>query len=285
VYLGCEGAGVVATGWLWLTRGADPARYAERNFRLQCWWAGTLFAAARRLFALRLEVEGDELAAKGPVIVLLRHASVGDTLLPVALLSAPHGLRLRYVLKRELLWDPCLDIVGQRLPNAFVRRGSTDAAREIATVRALADGLGPGDGVLLYPEGTRFSPGRRKAALDKLAATPALLPRAEALTHVLPPRLGGVLALLDHAPDVDVVFCGHVGFDGVRRLGDLWNGALVGRALRVTLWRCPRASIPTDREGRVDWLYEQWARRDRWVAAAGAQVMHVPVAGVTDRSA
>ena len=36
--------------------------------------------------------------------------------------SRRYHLRLRYVLKRELLWDPCLDIVGQRVPNIFVDR-------------------------------------------------------------------------------------------------------------------------------------------------------------------
>ena len=58
-------------------------------------------------------------------------------LLAAALLSRPHGVRLRYVLKRELLWDPCLDIVGHRLPNAFVRRGSRDTAGDVAAVRGL----------------------------------------------------------------------------------------------------------------------------------------------------
>ena len=41
-------------------------------------------------------------------------------------------IRLRYVLKHELRWDPCLDIVGWRLPNAFVRRGAQDTAGDVA---------------------------------------------------------------------------------------------------------------------------------------------------------
>ena len=34
------------------------------------------------------------------------------------------------------------------------------------------------------------------------------------MRNLLPPRLTGPLALLERAPDLDVVFCGHVGFDG-----------------------------------------------------------------------
>jgi 1-acyl-sn-glycerol-3-phosphate acyltransferase len=86
------------------------------------------------------------------VIVLMRHASLADSLLPAVLLGT-RGLRLRYVLKRELLWDPCLDVVGQRLPNAFIRRGSGESDAEIDAIRALGRDLGDDEGVLIYPEG------------------------------------------------------------------------------------------------------------------------------------
>jgi len=272
VYLVCECAGVLASAWIWLTRGRDHDAWVQRNFRLQNWWAGTLFAAGARLYGLRVQVDGADSVAPGPVVLLVRHSSVADTLVPAVFVSARLGLLLKYVLKRELLLDPCLDIVGQRLPNVFVRRGGADPAREVANVRRLAQDLGSGEGVIVFPEGTRFSPKRRAEALTRLAASdPALARRAAGLTATLPPRLGGTLALLDAAPDADVVVCGHVGFDGVRRLGDLWNGALVGRAVHVTFWRCPRATIPTDRAGQTDWLYTQWERLDAWVNAANAR--------------
>ena len=37
--------------------------------------------------------------------------------------------------------------------------------------------------------------------------------RAEAMTNVLAPRPGGVLAALDAAPDADVVLVAHTGLD------------------------------------------------------------------------
>jgi len=38
------------------------------------------------------------------------------------------------VLKRELLADPCLDIVGNRLPNHFLDRHATDSGPELAAL-------------------------------------------------------------------------------------------------------------------------------------------------------
>ena len=72
------------------------------------------------------------------MLLFPRHVSVADTLLPAVFVSSRNGILLRHVLKRELLWDPCLDIVGNRLPNCFVRRDSRDSAREIRAVAALA---------------------------------------------------------------------------------------------------------------------------------------------------
>jgi 1-acyl-sn-glycerol-3-phosphate acyltransferase len=246
-----------------------PALSERLHFRLQCWWARWLLGGAAHLFGLRITARGVEGLGGGPILLLMRHASVIDTLLPAALVSSRTGLRLRYVIKRELLWDPCLDVVGQRLPNAFVRRGGGGAAEEIARVADLARALGPHDGVLVYPEGTRFTPARREQVLARFSqsADAKHVERARALHHVLPPRLGGTLALLDAAPGVDVVFGAHVGLEALRSLANLWSGGLVGRAIELELWRVPAASIPRGREEQALWLYDQWQRVDAWVAA------------------
>jgi 1-acyl-sn-glycerol-3-phosphate acyltransferase len=266
-YLAMESAGIAAAAAAWLARPLAGPRYAAWNFRLQCLWGSGLFAAARRLYGLRLEEAGAEaLAEPAPILLLLRHASVADTLLPAVLVSSRTGRRLRYVMKRELLWDPCLDLVGQRLPNAFVRRGTGDAA-ETALVHRLALGLGPDEGVLLYPEGTRFTPQRRRRALDRIArsADAKLLERASSLQWLLPPRLGGVLALLDAAPGTDVVFGVHTGLEGVRSVADVAAGALIGRRIQVEFRRVSAGSIPASREQRIEWLYDQWAQLDAWL--------------------
>src|SRR5262249_52808520 len=156
--------------------------------------------------------------------VFLRHASVADTLLPAVFIANPNGLKLRYVLKHELLLDPCLDIVGNRLPNSFVRRSSGDSYRVLELMR----NLGPRDGVIIYPEGTRFSYAKREAIIAQLESKGEsyLCAKARMLKHVLPPRLGGPLNLLDHNESADAVFCAHCGFDGVVDLRDFLKGSL-----------------------------------------------------------
>ena len=172
------------------------------------------------------------------------------------------------MLKRDLLSDPCLDVAGKRLPNYFVRRGTGEEI-ERRNIRSLAEGLGSRDGVLLYPEGTRFTPERRRTAIGRLAETdPGLAARAEHIEHLLPPRVGGFLAVLDGAPQADVVVLAHQGFDGLRLIRDIWGGALTGRTVRVHFTRTPRADIPAGRDERVAWLFDAWAAADRWVGAS-----------------
>jgi 1-acyl-sn-glycerol-3-phosphate acyltransferase len=268
LYLLCEVVGVLASLALWRPGGLSE-RSLDRHYRLQRWWAGSLFSGGRRIFDFDLTIEGEEEVGDGPLLVLIRHASTADTPLPVVLLSVRHGLRMRYVLKRELLWDPCLDLVGQRLPNVFVRRGSSDPPREAARVASLARDVGSRDGVLIYPEGTRFSPEKRERALAAIAqrGESARLARATKLRHVLPPRPAGVLALLEAAPSADVLVIAHTGFEDSSRFTDFWNGALVGQRIRVRLWRVPRREIPETVDARVAWLDHQWARIDDWIAA------------------
>jgi 1-acyl-sn-glycerol-3-phosphate acyltransferase len=271
-YLGCEVAGLVCAFSLWVARRAlawDDARWLAWNFRLKCWWARQLVRGARLCFGLRFQVDGREALGRGPYLVFMRHASTADTILTTALLSDPLGLDFRHVIKRELLWDPCLDVAGNRLPNCFVDRDSPDSAREIAGVRRLAEDLAPGHGVLIYPEGTRFTLEKRARILTKLASGghADLAARARALRHVLPPRLGGPLALLDFAPPADVVLCAHVGFDGIQSFREFLSGNLVGRLIHVSYRIVPGADVPPDRDARIDWLFEQWERVDEWVAA------------------
>jgi 1-acyl-sn-glycerol-3-phosphate acyltransferase len=266
VYLGLEIWGLLSALGLAL---ASSRRSAEENltanFHLQWRWVGLLFAALRSLFRLRVTVEGGELAREGPFLLLVRHASVGDTLLPTTFVSAPHGIRLRFVLKHELLYDPCLDVVGQRIPNLFVRRSGRK--RESEKIRALARDLGPRDAVLVYPEGTRFSAEKRERRIARLEESKDAFAadRARALSHVLPPRMGGFLAVLETSAPLDVVILTHHGLDGVRRLSDLWDGSLLDALLVLSFRRFPADTIPASNAERQEWLHARWKEVDEWV--------------------
>lgn len=270
VYLACEVGGLLVSLVLWAARPLwTREEWLGRHYALQTAWARTLFRAASRLFSFRPEIEGEGAVGLGSVLVFIRHASVADTLLPAVFLTGRHGLRLRYVLKRELLWDPCLDVVGQRLPNVFVRRDATDTARELEALRVLASDLAADEGLLIYPEGTRFTAAKRARRLAQIAEAGDIerLARAERLARVLPPRLGGPLTLVEARPQDDVLVVAHTGFEGIETFGDTWTGGLIGRRIHIGLWRVPRAAIPEERAARVRWLDDLWAQVDAWVAA------------------
>lgn len=278
LYLACEVAGVTLATLLWLAtlggRIGGPGRYLEANAALQRWWTGTLFKGSVRLFSMMVHVEGLELAQSGPLLLFVRHASTADTVLAAALVANPHRLLLRYVLKRELLWDPCLDIVGRRLPNAFVDRTGSRSRAEVAAVARLGKDLDARSAVLIYPEGTRFTAEKLARGLQALRERnqERLVAIASGFRHVLPPRLGGPLALLEAAPGVDLLLVEHTGFEGAGSFTRLWSGGLVGQSIRVRLRRFSAGTIPA--MGRDEWLFERWAEMDDWIAPSSAAEAH-----------
>ncbi len=262
-YFGLELIALVLVAWTFLTQVSGERR--ERSlYRLQSWWANLTLSVAAKALDLRIIVDGDDCTMPGPTILLVRHASILDTLLPSVYVQRPHDYRVRYVLKQELLFDPCLDIVGNALPNYFVDR-TGDVERELEGMRALVQNLGQ-DGVLIFPEGTRFSLKKREKALRKLEAEASpLLAAARRLTHVLPPKPAGVLTLLRELPSVDCVFLSHTGLEAFAKIGDLLSGEVVGSTVHVQLWRVDANDIPEETDERLRWLYAQWEKVNAFV--------------------
>lgn len=271
-YLFGETAGLFTYLLLWIGSGFGLAGAAlERwTFVLQRWWCGWLFRSVRVVFRMRLSVEGASEVAAGPFVLLTRHASIIDTLIPAAVAQASFGIRLRYVFKKELLWDPCLDAATDRVPGVFLSRSGDESERQVELVRRIARDLGPRDAVLIFPEGTRFTAAKRDRVIAKLSASaPVLAQRASGYRNVLPPRLGGTLALLEPSVDADVVICEHTGLEGFATIGDVWSGSLVGSTIRVRLRRFPRPEIPNDRDGQSEWLFDRWSEVDAWISGSG----------------
>lgn len=264
----CETMGLVVAGALFVRRGRgdwqEPALQAA-HYELQRRWAGAILAVAVRCFGLDLRTVGVPPTRDRSLIVLPRHASLIDSFLPAVVLGGDRW-RLRWVMKKSLLFDPCLDVVGHRLPNVFIERGSSDPGAETARVERLAGNLGPGEGLVMFPEGTRFSAARRDRALQRLADDDAeRRARLSGLRHLLPPRTRGPQAVLDAAPEADVCIFGHGGFEGFAGLRDLLRGGLVGRRIDVRLRVFPRSELPTQSAGRVAWLDERWKELDDWL--------------------
>ncbi len=262
--------GIAGLAAIYLITGGPLGRGSLRRRRLvydlRIHWARSHLEGIRVLFGLTFEIEGLEQAGPGPVLVLIRHASIIDNALPDAVIGHAHGLGLRFVIKHELEMLPTIDIGGRWVPTNFVRRASDDPAGEVARLRRLAHDLGEGEGVLIYPEGTRHTPEKLARAQEVIAERlPEVAPLANRLRNLLPPRLGGPLALLDESRGADVVVCGHVGLDGFEYIRDIWAGGLVGTTVRVRFWRYPAAEVPTGETERIAWLYELWQVLDDWV--------------------
>jgi 1-acyl-sn-glycerol-3-phosphate acyltransferase len=264
-----EIAGMLALAIVWVVAGRDRERLIDLTYRVQGAWVKALFGAASRIFDLRFEVHGDACTKPGPILLFMQHASIVDILLPTVFVSNRHGVRLRFVLKRELLALPCLDIAGNRLPNCFVRRQSEDNAAELAEVRRLAEGLSAREGVLIYPEGTRFTARKLERSLAKLAEVdPERHQRVAAQSNTMPIRRGGPLAILAGAPDADIVIAAHRGLIGFAELGDIWRGGMVGRRPEISFWRIPRSEVPSGEDEQVKFLDAAWARVDAFASRA-----------------
>jgi 1-acyl-sn-glycerol-3-phosphate acyltransferase len=252
---------------IWLASGGrDSSRRRERVHRLKRRWLASHLAGIRALFRLRFEIEGLELAGPGPVIVMIRHASIIDNALPDAIVGRAHGLGFRFIIKRELQMLPTIDIGGRWVPTLFVRRASGETAGELDRLRALTIDLSASEGLLIYPEGTRSTPAKLARAKAIIAERqPEIAPLADRLEHLLPPRLGGTLLLLEQAREADVVIFGHVGLDGFERVSDIWSGGLVGGTVKLKFWRFAAAEVPVGRAELIAWLYERWQELDDWV--------------------
>jgi 1-acyl-sn-glycerol-3-phosphate acyltransferase len=259
--------GLLGLFGIWVASGGrDSARRRDRVFRLKRRWLGSHLAGIRALFNLRFEVEDLELAGPGPVLVLIRHASIIDNALPDVIIGGAHGIGFRFVIKRELQMLPTIDIGGRWVPTLFVRRASSDTKAELERMRALTVNMSTSDGLLIYPEGTRSTPAKLARAKEIIAERqPEIAPLAARLQNLLPPRLGGTVELLESARDADVVIFGHYGLDGFEYISDIWSGGLVGTTVRLKFWRFPAADVPRERDKLIVWLYERWQELDDWV--------------------
>jgi 1-acyl-sn-glycerol-3-phosphate acyltransferase len=278
VWLVLESVALSACLALWVASGfgdrlrSDP--FQERHYAVMRWFLATLVGVASSAFRLRVEVEEPEptpaeaeARLARPVIVLSRHAGPGDSFLLVHHLLNRYRRRPRIVLKAALQFDPGLDVVVNRLPNAFVspKRGADTLI--LQAIERLAAGLGPTGALVIFPEGANFTPRRRLRAIRRLEhrAMAEEAARARAMRYLLPPRPGGALAAIGAAPTADVIFVAHTGLEDLSTVGDLWSGLPMEQSIKARWWRVPRTEVPAGREAQTRWLYDWWARIDAWI--------------------
>ncbi len=264
-----ETGGILSAGYLWVRAGFgrrfDGAASRQRHSNLQYWYTSSLLQSARNFCGLEIEVIGLEHAKAGNAIVLGRHCSLVDALLPSSVFGQ-FGHQIKYVLAGGLRWAPNIDIVSGRLDNTFVSRAAASSKADFERLRSMAGRLDNASIAAIFPEGTFFTEQRREKALKRIAKRrPNELARAEALRHVLPPQAAGTFTLLDGAPTADVILMGHVGFESLSTLADIRDSVPSTTPVRLKLWRIPRSEVPDDPDLRIDWIYDLWAQLDDWI--------------------
>lgn len=254
--------GVAVSFILWVS---GQTHNVSAHYRLQRMWAGGLMRALRATVGVSVRVDNVEVLSPGPVLVLSRHASLADSLVSAWAIGNVAGLRPRYVLKRELMADPCLDIVGHRLPNYFLNRSSNDPAEELQGVAELGRNLGEHDVAVIFPEGTRVNDAKREKILQAMAErNPSRATRLAQLRRLLPPKPAGASALINAAPSVDIVVAAHTGFDGLDTFGGmlrrLERGSHQGR-----MWFRRVSRTDVSEEKLAEWLDDVWLALDQEV--------------------
>jgi 1-acyl-sn-glycerol-3-phosphate acyltransferase len=256
----------IASGCGWFIR--NP--FFERiHYDLVQSYLVVFFREARRVLRLKIETVGPSPDAYPgePLLVFCRHAGPGDSFTLMYALMHWYGREPRVVLKEMLAWDPALGVLLTRLPSRFISSHRGKGRDLEAEVGDLARNLDENDAFVIFPEGGKFTPQRRERAINRLnkLGLHGMADRASEMINVLAPRPGGVLAALEAAPEADVLLVAHTGLDHVVTIADVWHSLPMDKRLLMGWWRIPREDIPTEREARIDWLYEWWARVDHWV--------------------
>lgn len=264
--------GMVGTNFVWLTspfgRNVQSPRVQARYSKLMTWWTSQLLAAISRASVLPLDrSQLDESLLGGNAIVIGRHRSLLDAILP-AVIFGNLGVTARYVLKEDLQWDINIDVVGNRMGHVFVDRTPENLEDELAPIRQLGRRIDSQSVGVIFPEGTFFNEKRKARAVTYLRdINDRHADIAEKLEYLLPPRPAGTLALLEGAPEADIIVLGHVGFEAFGTIGDILDNLGANERIKLMAWRFPRKDVPIEPDQQIDWLFDRWLDMDEWIAA------------------
>lgn len=271
IYLIAEIVGIVALAALWIGSGFGLAlksdQWQERHYRFMALWLKALYRAVALLFNLRINIEERPQPQPGPLLVFCRHAGPGNSLMLVGTLMIAYNRRPRIVMLAKLQWDPLFDTMLNRLPNRFITHDKKSSKRYVAAIGELAEGLGPRDALVLFPEGRDFTQRLRLRAIDYLKSKgfTRQAEKAEEMRNVLPPRHRGPMAAIQSAPQADVAFVAHSLLEDIGGFRELWRRVPLAELIDARYWRLPPSEVPKSEQATIDWLYEWWDRIDRWI--------------------
>lgn len=280
VYLVCESVGILACFALWVRSGFGARMRSEAmreaHYELMRWFLATVYRNSVRVLKVAVDVDHVEEAGASPessirpLLVFCRHAGPGDSFLLIYEVVVRLQRRTRIVLKDALQWDPCLDIVLNRVPNRFISPapGST-RVRVVSAIKDLAEEMDERDALVIFPEGGNFTPRRRLRAIERLRRLRHHdeAEAAERMTNVMAPRPGGALAAIEAAPQTDILFVAHTGLEHMSTMADLWRGLPMDQSVLIGWWAVAEESVPRGRDEQVEWLFGHWEDIDGWIDA------------------
>ncbi|MHB8659471.1 MAG: 1-acyl-sn-glycerol-3-phosphate acyltransferase [Solirubrobacteraceae bacterium] len=271
---------LLACGALWVLSGfgvrMGSRRSQRRHVGLLRWFVHSL--AQRMLTLLQIDIvrqltpEAERaLATDRPLLCFSRHAGPGDTVLLIDQLLSHYKRQPSVVFKDTLAIDPCVDLIGHRLPHAVLDKDDPERCED--RIREVSARLGPRGVLVLFPEGGNFTFERRRRALGTLHRKGRRREEARGreLAHMLPPHPGGALAALRGNSNAPVLFAAHTGLGLAAFPRELWRHTPIGRTLKTRMWIVAPSERPQDAQDQVRWLYDWWKRLDDWVDAEGEE--------------
>ena len=233
--------------------GKTTARMVDAVYRravnIDAWWISNVLG-------IELEIDDDQqvlgrLSPTDSPVVMCNHQSWFDIFLLQTLISG-RGPILTFLIKVELLWVPVLGWVCLALDfPRLSRKGDTKShSKDLRSVESASLRLGkePG-GLLIFPEGTRFSQEKRGTSNSPHQ-------------HLLQPKSGGLAVIQRSMPEdtslLDI---------SVRYNRDDMN-----------CWRCMSGAVDQiyvkvepfqmrDVQDATEWLNKRWAIKDSWLAS------------------
>lgn len=262
---------IIGLGHILVGNAYLSAPYRAAFTRYGMYWCASMCHHLHYIFGKTMHVEGD-FVPDAPVVAAVQHVSTNDVLLVPWILGYRHQLNMRIVMKKELMWDPAVEMFGTGSGSFFInrnRKGSDEIAgiEKMMSSRGDVDVDGRFNGSIIFPEGTRMTPAKQNQVLKSMKKDSPLYEFASSLKATLPPRLGGLLALLK-TKTADLVFVAHVGYDGATDMTTIFKedgSGIFYSPLTVKMWRIQAQDIPETEEGKTELILRYWKQLDEWV--------------------
>ena len=218
-------------------------------------WIGWIYQSAVRIDSFwMLRVVGIQLEVKGEVpshpspIVIVNHQSWFDIPIVQEIISA-RGPRLTFLVKRSLVWVPVIGWICMLLGFPRLRRTGLleDRALDINAVsQAAKQGVAARHALLIFAEGTRFTPKKRSD-------------QDSPFDHLLRPRVGGFAAACQNFPEGTPIIDLSIYYDGSSHFWRCLGGAT--KVIRVDV-----STHSLDQMMSAEaFLNERWGAKDAWL--------------------